>query len=182
MNQPSLGLLNQTDLVNFEAASKKACSELRRSTSTMREYLVIIAEHLMDRTLKMLICLLIFGVARAELNGAALEAYLLAQRTYSEAISSKTAFSLKAEAWLKAVNAAENAVSVAAQEPEPLLLLAQLLTRLQIWSKAETAWQAYFAVTEGSSAARALMANVQFELALQARDQKKFVVAISYLQ
>jgi tetratricopeptide (TPR) repeat protein len=136
----------------------------------------------MDRILKILFCLMLFGAARAELNGTALEAYLQAQRAYSQAISSGTTFNVKSEVWLKAINAAENAVAVAPQELEPLLLRAQLFTRVQMWSKADTAWQAYFALTEGSSAARVLMANVQFALAVQARDQKKLVVAITYLE
>jgi tetratricopeptide (TPR) repeat protein len=137
----------------------------------------------MDRILKILVCVLLFGAARAELNGAALEAYLQAQRLYSEAISSGVGkVNLKLEVWVKAIDAVEKAVLVAPKEPEPLLLRAQLFTRIQLWFKADTAWKAYFALTEGSSASRALMANVQFELALQSRESKKLNEAVAYLE
>jgi tetratricopeptide (TPR) repeat protein len=137
----------------------------------------------MDRILKILLCVLLFGAARAELNGAALEAYLQAQRLYSEAISSSAGkANLKLEVWVKAIDAAEKAVLLAPKEPEPLLLRAQLFTRIQLWLKADTAWKAYFALTEGSSASNALMANVQFELALKSRDAKKLNEAIGYLE
>jgi tetratricopeptide (TPR) repeat protein len=136
----------------------------------------------MDRTLKILLCCLVFGAARAELGGAALEAYLQAQRTYSEAISNGSNSNFKLEVWVKAIDAAEKAVLVAPKEPEPLLLRAQIFTRVQLWLKADSAWKAYFAVTEGSSASRAAMANVQFEMALQAREQKKLNDAIGFLE
>ena len=123
-----------------------------------------------------------FGAARAELNGAALEAYLQAQRAFSAAISSNTAPSLNAAVWVKALNLAEKAVVVAPKESEVLLLRAQLLTRVQAWFKAETAWRSYFAVTEGSSAAMSQMANVQYQLALEAREKKKLIAAIGYFE
>jgi tetratricopeptide (TPR) repeat protein len=186
MNRVEDGILEPTPICQFliwfmgVAMSKSLPSnyDVRRVkyTTSCNHYGVFMEK------LKILICLMLFGTARAELSGVALEAYLQAQRAYSQAISSNTPLNLKAEVWLKAVNAAENAVSVAPQEPEPLLLRAQLFTRVQAWSKADTAWKAYFALTEGSTAARALMANVQFELAIQARDQKKLVVAIFYLE
>jgi tetratricopeptide (TPR) repeat protein len=135
-----------------------------------------------DRILKYLFVLLLFGSARAELTGLALEAYLQAQRAYSAAISSNTAPSLNAAAWVKALNFAEKAVLAAPKEPEPLMLRAQLLTRLQLWLKADTAWRSYFAVTEGSSAAMSQMANVQYQLALEARAKKKLVAAIGYFE
>jgi tetratricopeptide (TPR) repeat protein len=137
----------------------------------------------MDRILKILVCSLLFGAARAELSGAALEAYLQAQRAYSVAISSSVGNpNLKLEVWLKAIDAAEKAVLIAPKEPEPLLLRAQMFSRIQLWLKADSAWKAYFAVTEGSSASKALMANVQFELSLKARDQKKLIDAIALLE
>jgi tetratricopeptide (TPR) repeat protein len=138
----------------------------------------------MDRILKILVCCLAFGIARAELSGVALEAYLQAQRAYSEAISSSlgTISDLKLEVWVKAIDAAEKAVSVAPKEPEPLLLRAQLFTRVQLLQKADIAWKAYFAVTQGSSASRVSMANVQLELALKARDQKKLGDSIAFLE
>ncbi len=137
------------------------------------------------RYLKIVLCFLLFGVARAELNGTALEAYLHAQRLYSEAISSSRDSSisnLKLEVWLKVIDAAEKAVVLAPKEPEPLLLRAQVFTRIQLWQKADAAWKAYFALTEGSSASRALMANVQFELALKSREAKKLNEAVAYLE
>jgi tetratricopeptide (TPR) repeat protein len=137
----------------------------------------------MDRILKIFLCFLVFGVARAELNGAALEAYLQAQRLYSEAISSGVGkANLKLEVWLKVIDAAEKAVTLAPKESEPLLLRAQVFTRIQLLLKADAAWKAYFALTEGSSASRALMANVQFELALKSRDAKKLNEAVAYLE
>ncbi len=138
----------------------------------------------MDRILKILLCSVLFGVARAELNGASLEAYLQAQRLYSEAISSSAGSiaNLKLEVWLKVIDAAEKAVTVAPKEPEPLLLRAQVFTRIQLWQKADGAWKAYFALTEGTSASRALMANVQFELALKSREAKKLGEAVAYLE
>ncbi len=138
----------------------------------------------MDRILKILFCVLLFGIARAELNGAALEAYLQAQRLYSEAISSSAGSmsNLKLEVWLKVIDAASSAVTLAPKEPEPLLLRAQVFTRIQLWIKADTAWKAYFALTEGSVASRALMATVQFELALKAREAKKLNEAIGFLE
>ena len=136
----------------------------------------------MDRILKTLFVLLMFGAARAELNGAALEAYLQAQRAFSAAISSNTAPSLNAAVWVKALNLAEKAVVVAPKESEVLLLRAQLLTRVQAWFKAETAWRSYFAVTEGSSAAMSQMANVQYHLALEAREKKKLIAAIGFFE
>jgi tetratricopeptide (TPR) repeat protein len=137
----------------------------------------------MDRILKIFLCFLVFGAARAELNGAALEAYLQAQRLYSEAISSGVGkANLKLEVWLKVIDAAEKAVTLAPKESEPLLLRAQVFTRIQLFLKADAAWKAYFALTEGSSASRALMANVQFELALKSRDAKKLNEAVAYLE
>ncbi len=138
----------------------------------------------MDRILKILGCVLVFGAARAELNGAPLEAYLQAQRLYSEAISSSagTTSNLKLEVWLKVIDATEKAVLLAPKEPESLLLRAQVFTRIQLFLKADTAWRAYFDLTEGSSASRALMANVQFELAVKAREAKKLNEAIAYLE
>ncbi len=139
----------------------------------------------MDRILKFLLCFVMFGAARAELNGAALEAYLQAQRLYTQAIASSlgsTVANLKLEVWFKVIDAAEKAVTLAPKEPEPLLLRAQVFTRIQLWQKADVAWKGYFALTEGSSASRALMANVQFELALKSRDQKKLNDAIGFLE
>lgn len=139
----------------------------------------------MDRILKIVFCFLLFGAARAELNGAALEAYLQAQRLYSEAISSSAGSPIsnfKLEVWLKVIDAAEKAITLAPKEPEPLLLRAQVFTKIQLLVKADAAWKAYFAVTEGSSASRALMANVQFELAVKSREAKKLNEAISYLE
>jgi tetratricopeptide (TPR) repeat protein len=135
----------------------------------------------MDRILKILLCCFLFGVARAELNGAALEAYLQAQRLYSQAIADSVG-SLKLEVWVKVIDAASSAVTLAPKEPEPLLLRAQVFTRIQLWLKADTAWKAYFTVIEGSSASKALMANVQFELALKAREAKKLNEAVDYLE
>jgi tetratricopeptide (TPR) repeat protein len=134
------------------------------------------------RYLKFLLVLVLFGAARAELNGAALEAYLLAQRAYSAAIASLTPPNLKLAVWQKALNLSEKAVLAAPKEPEPLLLKAQLLTKLQVWQKAESAWRAYFAVTAGSSAAMTQMAEVQYVLALEARAQKKLLIAIGYFE
>ena len=65
---------------------------------------------------------------------------------------------------------------------EPSLLRAQVFTRIQLWQKADAAWKAYFALTEGSSAARALMANVQFELAITSREAKKLNEAVAHLE
>jgi tetratricopeptide (TPR) repeat protein len=137
----------------------------------------------MDRILKILLCFVLFGAARAELNGDALKAYLQAQQAFSEALSNGgTTPNLKLEIWVKAFDAAEKAVVSAPKEPEPLLLRAQIFTRVQLWLKADTAWKAYFAVTEGSSASKGLMANVQYQLALNARQQKKLGDAVSYLE
>ncbi len=138
-----------------------------------------------ERYLKILLCCLVFGIARAELNGAALESYLQAQRLYSEAIAGSVGSSisnLKLEVWFKVIDAASSAVTLAPKEPEPSLLRAQVFTRIQLWQKADAAWRAYFALTEGSSASRALMANVQFELALKAREAKKLNEAVAYLE
>ncbi len=136
----------------------------------------------MDRILKIVFVFCLCSYARAELSGTALEAYTQAQRSYSQAIQSGLQPSLQQNIWKLALESAEKAVLAAPKAPEPLLLRAQLFTRLKHWQKAEIAWRSYFANTEGSSAAMYQMSKVQFELAMLSKSQNKLNFAIAYFE
>lgn len=103
--------------------------------------------------------------ALAQMSPDARQLYDQAVQLRSQAQKAYLKASIDFPLWSQAAEAAEKAVTAAPNEREPLRLRAEIYTQVGFWAKAESAWNAFFAVAADSDpTARNAMSDVQLNL------------------
>jgi tetratricopeptide (TPR) repeat protein len=120
----------------------------------------------MKRILLLLLTVLSFGLALAELSPEAQQLLDTAKIAQIEARQSNPKGNIDQAAWRKAADAAEAAVKAAPREAGPLRLRAQVYTEIKFWVRAESSWRALFNATQDNVTVedRAGMSETLFNL------------------